>query len=152
MICLIGLLNWKMERYMKKRYEKKDLIVGSSVVFFLIVFLFLIFLIRNHVVLYEKFNGIVSKEDVLQLVLSDEELKLFYKNQVFYIEGKKKKYKILKIEEAVVKRKGDTYNQVFIETNISNMLKVNDVVEISIMKKSVKSVNLFKIIWGGDLD
>ncbi len=137
---------------MKKRYEKKDLIVGSSVVFFLIVFLFLIFLIRNHVVLYEKFNGIVSKEDVLQLVLSDEELKLFYKNQVFYIEGKKKKYKILKIEEAVVKRKGDTYNQVFIETNISNMLKVNDVVEISIMKKSVKSVNLFKIIWGGDLD
>lgn len=137
---------------MKKRYEKNDLIVGSSVVFFLIVFLFLIFLIRNHVVLYEKFNGVVSKEDVLQLVLSDEELKLFYKNQVFYIEGKKKKYKILKIEEAVVKRKGDTYNQVFIETNISNMLKVNDVVEISIMKKNVKSINLFKIIWGGDLD
>ena len=137
---------------MKKRYEKNDLIVGSSVVFFLIVFLFLIFLIRNHVVLYEKFNGVVSKEDVLQLVLSDEELKLFYKNQVFYIEGKKKKYKILKIEEAVVKRKGDTYNQVFIETNISNMLKVNDVMEISIMKKNVKSINLFKIIWGGDLD
>ena len=137
---------------MKRQYEKNELLFFSSIIFIIVVILFLVFLINKRVVLYRQFNGIVSKENILEFILTDEELKLFYKNKIIYIDNKKYKFKIARFENDVVEREGKKYNYVYIKTNISNLLKVNDVVKISIMEKSIKSINIFKIIWGGDLN
>lgn len=135
---------------MKKSYEKSEFIIFSIIVFFIIIIFFGVFLINEKVVLYEKFSGIVSSKDILEFVLSNDETKLFQKNKVLYINNKKRKFDILKIDTEVLKREGEVYNYVFVKVDISDLLKVNDIVEVSIMNKSVKSYNIFKIIWEGD--
>lgn len=137
---------------MKKKYEKNDLLFFSSFLFIGLIFLFIIFLLNIKIVLYKQFDGIVSTNNILEFILTDQELQLFYKNNSFYIDSKRYKFKIIKILDNVVEREGKKYNYVYIETNIPSVLKVNDVVRISIMKKSVKSISIFKIIWGGDLN
>ena len=132
---------------MKKRYENKNKIVAVCLIFLVIIFGFGLFLINQKVVLYEKFSGVVSKEDVLVFLISKDELKLFYKNKIVFIENDRKKFVIKKIEKDVVERNGILYSQVFVEVDISNKNKVNDIIDVSLAKRNVKSINIFKIIW-----
>ena len=63
---------------------------------------------------------------------------------------KQGKKDIIKIDKDILEREGNKYNQVYIKINISNLYKVNDVVNISIMNKCVSSLKIFNIIWEGD--
>lgn len=135
---------------MKKSYESfGKVLVGFS--FFLIcVFITIIIFSNKKVVLYEVFNGVIFNKNIVVLVLDNDEIKLFSKNKNLYIKNKKKKFEIIKIDKDILEREGKKYNQVYIKVNISNMYKVNDVVNISIMNKNVSSLKIFNIIWEGD--
>lgn len=135
---------------MKKNYEKRDGFIIAFSIFLIVQSLVMIYLLNRRVVIYEKFSGIVSKKDLVLFILNDEELELFFKNKVFYVCNKKMKFNIKKVESDILKKEGVVYNQVFIETDIPNMYGVNDAVEFSIAKESVKSIEIFKIIWEGD--
>lgn len=135
---------------MKKSYENFSKVFFSFIAFIVSIFLAIIILINKKIVLYEMFNGVLFNEDIIVLVLNNEELKLFNKNKVLYVKGEKKKFEIIKIDKDILEREGKKYNQVYIKINISNLYKVNDVVNISIMKKCVSSLKIFNIIWEGD--
>lgn len=135
---------------MKKNYEKKDGFIIICIVFLIVQSLIMIFLFNRRVVIYEKFSGIVSKRNLVLFLLNDDELDLFFKNKVFYVDNRKKKFNIKKVENDVLKKDGVFYNQVFVEVNIPNMYGVNDAIDFSIAEKSVKSIEIFKIIWEGD--
>lgn len=135
---------------MKKKYESYSGLVIMFCLLMIGIILLIIFLFNRKIVLYKVFNGVVYNEDILVLVLSDEELKLFNKNKKVLIENKSKDFKIMEIVKEVLERDGEKYNQVFLKINISNMYKVNDVVSISIKEKSVGSYKIFKIIGEGD--
>lgn len=135
---------------MKKWYEKKNKSIICSVIFLVLEALFLWFLFNRKIVMYEKFSGVVVKDDLLVFLLSDEQLKMFYKNKIVFVQNKSKKFTIKKVDKNVLKRNGVSYNHVFIKLNISNKYKENDILDVSIMCKSVKSINIFRIILGGD--
>lgn len=135
---------------MKKWYEKKNKSIICSVIFLMLEALFLWFLFNRKIVMYEKFSGVVVKDDLLVFLLSDEQLKMFYKNKIVFVQNKSKKFTIKKVDKNVLKRNGVSYNHVFIKLNISNKYKENDILDVSIMCKSVKSINIFRIILGGD--
>lgn len=135
---------------MKKSYENFSKVFFSFIAFIVSIFLVIIILINKKIVLYEMFNGVLFNEDIIVLVLNNEELKLFNKNKVLYVKGEKKKFEIIKIDKDILEREGKKYNQVYIKINISNLYKVNDVVNISIMNKCVSSLKIFNIIWEGD--
>lgn len=135
---------------MKKNYEKKDGFIIICIVFLIVQSLIMMFLFNRRVVIYEKFSGIVSKRNLVLFLLNDDELDLFFKNKVFYVDNRKKKFNIKKVENDVLKKDGVFYNQVFVEVNIPNMYGVNDAIDFSIAEKSVKSIEIFKIIWEGD--
>ena len=135
---------------MKKNYEKKDGFIIICIVFLIVQSLIMMFLFNRRVVIYEKFAGIVSKRNLVLFLLNDDELDLFFKNKVFYVNNRKKKFNIKKVENDVLKKDGVFYNQVFVEVNIPNMYGVNDAIDFSIAEKSVKSIEIFKIIWEGD--
>ena len=135
---------------MKKRYENYGKVVFGFCLLLFSILVIVIYLINKKIVIYKVFSGVVYNDNVLVLVLSDEELKLFNKNKRVFIENKSKNFKIKKIDVDILERDGEEYNQVFINIDISNMYKVNDVINISIMEKNVRSYKIFSIIWEGD--
>ncbi len=132
---------------MKQKYEKKDVILIVCIIFFLLEVIFIYYVFGKKLVIYKKYSGVVVKDNYIVLVLNQDELELFYKNKSIYIENKRRNFSIKKIDENILKRGGVDYNQVFINVSISNMLKVGDVVDIVIRERSVKSINLFRLIW-----
>ena len=133
---------------MKRRYEKFEKDIICFFIFLILIILFALFLINEKIVLYKLFNGVVYDKNTLVLVLNNNDISIFEKNRILYINSKKEKFKIKKINQDILKRNNKSYNQVFIKVNFSNKYKVNDIVEISIMDKSVNSYNIFKVIGG----
>ena len=133
---------------MKKKYEKFERNFICFFIFLILIIAFILFLINKKIVLYKLFNGIVYDNNTLVLVLDNNDIDIFEKNQILYINNKKKKFKIMKIYDDILDRNNKSYSQVFIKIKFSNKYKVNDVVEISIMDKSVNSYNIFKVIGG----
>lgn len=135
---------------MKKKYENYEKITFVFILFVVFILIVCIYFVSKRIVTYKVFSGVVYQDDVLVFVLSNEELKLFNKNKKLFIENKSRKFLIKNIEKNVLERNGDKYNQVFINTDISDMYKVNDVINISIMDKRVRCYKIFSIIWEGD--
>lgn len=132
---------------MKKRYESYGKLLLVFTLFLIVLGGTCILFTYKKLVLYEVFKGVVFNDDVLVLVLNDKELKLFQKNSVLFIDNEKLKFKLKKVQKNMLERDGEKYSQVFVEVDISNMYKLNDVVDVSIMKENVMIYEMFKIIW-----
>ena len=92
---------------MKRKYEKNSVVIFFSILFFLLVFIILLFLWYKKISVYKTFSGIVYKDNVLEIVVLEDDLQLFYKNKVIYIDDKKVKLDILKVDKNILKRKGN---------------------------------------------
>lgn len=132
---------------MKRKYEKNELIVFFSILFFILIIIVCLFLWYKKISIYKTFSGIVYKDNVLEVVVSVDDLKLFYKNEVIYIEDKSYKLDILKVDENILKREGKKYSSVFINVKFTDMYKLNDVITFSIREKGIRLIEIFKIIW-----
>lgn len=134
---------------MKKNYDNFNKCFILLFIF-LIYFSFLfIFLFNKKLIIFKVFNGVVFDNNVL-LVLSDKELKIFNKNKKLYINNKSYVFNISKIDNDVLERNGDKYNNVFIEINLPNMYKVGDVLSLTIMNDRKCLFKIFNVIWDGD--
>lgn len=134
---------------MKKNYDNFNKCFILLFIF-LIYFSFLfIFLFNKKLIIFKVFNGVVFDNNVL-LVLSDKELKIFNKNKKLYINNKSYVFNISKIDNDVLERNGDKYNNVFIEVNLPNMYKVGDVLSLTIMNDRKCLFKIFDVIWDGD--
>lgn len=149
MIELLGLI---VVDCMKKCYDRKNTVICGTFVFLFFIILFILLLLNKRMILYDKFSGVVEKDDLLVFLLSDEELELFYKNKELFLNNLKEEFNIRKVDKAVLEREGVFYNRVLIEIDIDNMYKVNESLDISIARRSVKCVKMFKVIWDGDLN
>lgn len=132
---------------MKKKYEKNELILFFSIMFFILIIIVFIFLWYKKISVYKIFSGVVYKDNVLEVIVSEDDLKLFYKNKVIYIEDKSYKLDILKVNKNILKREGMKYSSVFINIEFTDMYKLNDVIMLSIRDKGVRLIEIFKIIW-----
>lgn len=135
---------------MKKSYDNFNKCFVLLFIF-LIYFSFLfIFLFNKKLIIFKVFNGVVFDSNNVLLVLNDKELKIFNKNKKLYINNKSYVFNISKIDNDVLERNGDKYNNVFIEINLSNMYKVGDVLSLTIMNDRKCLFKIFNVIWDGD--
>jgi uncharacterized membrane protein YobD (UPF0266 family) len=81
-------------------------------------------------------------------MVNDKELKDIYKNNSFYIDGKKYKLVIDHINTKVLKRKGKYYNQVFIKYKSIN--QDNEVLDIVLLDNRINIFGMFKVMWKED--
>lgn len=121
-----------------------------SFLFGILIFSFIYYSLNKKIFVYKIFSGVVYKNNVIELLLSDDELLLFYKNMNMFIDDNKVKIKIRKVESDVLQRGGVFYNQLFLNIKLNDTYKVNDVVKVSVVQKKMKIFNIFKIIWEGD--
>jgi len=115
--------------------------------FFILIIIVFIFLWYKKISVYKIFSGVVYKDNVLEVIVSEDDLKLFYKNKVIYIEDKSYKLDILKVNKNILMREGMKYSSVFINIEFTDMYKLNDVIMLSIRDKGVRLIEIFKIIW-----
>ena len=135
---------------MKKNYDNFNKCFILLFIF-LIYFSFLfIFLFNKKLIIYKVFSGVVFDSNNVLLVLNDDELKIFNKNKKLYINNKSYVFNISKIDNDVLERNGDKYNNVFIEINLPNMYKVGDVLSLTIMNDRKNLFRIFNVIWDGD--
>lgn len=148
MIYMIELLNWKMEKFMKRKYEKKELLIGICISLFIMEIVVGIWIIQRKITLFKEFSCVVEKKDLLVVMLNEEEMKLFRRNKCIYVGNEKVNYKINKVIKNILKKDNVFYNQVFIEVDIDDKCRENDIVFVSMAEKNVSLINIFKIMWG----
>lgn len=135
---------------MKKRYESFESIVLFSTLSLFLIFISIFFINQKRLITYKIFSAVYYDKNIIVLVVSNDELDLFFKNKKLFIDSKKISFEIDKIDKDILKRKGSIYSSIYIKTNISNMYKINDVIEVSIMDKKINTFSMFRIIWDGD--
>ena len=135
---------------MKKRYESFESIVLFSTLILFLIFISIFFINQKRLITYKIFSAVYYDKNIIVLVVSNDELDLFFKNKKLFIDSKKISFEIDKIDKDILKRKGSIYSSIYIKTNISNMYKINDMIEVSIMDKKINTFNMFRIIWDGD--
>ncbi len=136
---------------MLRVYEKRLLLLTSVLVLILIEIIFFIYFTMTKIFTYEKFQGIVRKADVVSLIVKQEELSLFYRSHYIYVNNRKEEFVIQQVVRNVLKRKGDDYHEVLISFSFGKKLKENDVLEFSIKKNKIRSIEIFRIIWEGGI-
>lgn len=139
-----------MVRFMKKRYENFENIVLFSILTLLLIFISIFFINQKRLITYKVFSAVYYDKNIICLVVSNDDVNLFFKNKKLFIDSNKISFEIERIDKDILKREGDIYSSVYIKANISNMYKINDGIEVSIMNKKINIFNMFKIIWEGD--
>lgn len=137
---------------MKYNFEKYNFLIISIFIVFILIIIFLLNIFKYKNELYKKFYGICITDNIVSIMVNNRELKTIYKNKVLYLDGKEYKYNINKITKNIIKKKNIYYHEVFIKFKFNyNKYKDGDVLNISIRYGKEKIINMFKIIWKGEI-
>ena len=133
-----------------RNYEKKILISIFIILLIILEIIFLIFLYNTKIYNYELLNGVVIKDDLVLLIVSEKENNLLNKNSYLYLNSKKIKYKVFEDRGFVLKRDNEKYKEVILEFKFNKKYKANDSMQIILKKDKKRIIEIFKIIWDGD--
>lgn len=125
-----------------KTYQKNQLLISISFIFFLI-FIYVVFLaFQLNYKRYQLITGIVVSQDNIIVVVNNKELKYLTSTKNVYLDGNKKKIKIIRIVRNIVKKNKLNYNEVTIKIKIAKKYKYNDTLEFSVYKDKKSIINL----------
>ncbi len=136
----------------KKKYEIFYFIRVFIVFVFIIESVFVYLLFNIKISKYIVLNGISIKNNLVQFVVSSNELKLFIANSTFYIKDKKYSYQIKEVNKGILKRKGKEYHELIIKYKGVNNIKDKDFIKISIFQEKIKLIEIFNVIWKEGMD
>lgn len=132
-----------------RNYEKRCGILFLITIFFIAICGLVIYTIFFKVNSYYLIRGVVFKDDLLQMMVSDKELKILYKNGHVYIKDKEYDYNISDVILNALVKDENNYNIVYIECKLDNE-KENDIVDLVFLDERVYLFKIFELIWKGD--
>ena len=131
-----------------KKYERKGTIFLAVFLLTVVEILFFVLLYVQKMAVYENFQAVVRKDDVVTLVVDQEQLMLFRKNEYMYVNDRRVKFSVIKTLRNVLERKKIKYHEIYIKFSFDNK-KENDVIDISIEKEKIRGIEIFKVIMKG---
>ena len=135
------------------KYERFSIIIFLIIILFIFEIVFIISIINNKNELYVSYSGVVMKSNLGLFIINNNEMNILYKNRYLYFNGKRIKYSIEKITKDVIKKDNNKYNEILINFKFSKKkYKDNDVINISIRNEKEPIINMFKIIWKGEIN
>ena len=134
----------------QKKYEGKKLISFIFIMNIVLEIIILLFCIKTYKFTYKKITGIVIKKDLLLVLVDKKERKLLYDNKKIYVDDKYIRYKIEEDKGKILKKNNNNYYELIISTKISNSLKANDSINISIEDKKISMIKLLQKLKEGD--
>ena len=133
-----------------RKYERVDLLFFMIVFLLVLEVMFFVILFFRKIPIYNKYSSVVIKDNVVSVIVSQEELKLFYDNQYLFVGDSRKRFKRVRVTRNILKRNKKSYHEVLIKFSFDKKYKVNDVIEISVVRGRLRGVSIFKIIWKED--
>lgn len=132
-----------------KKYETKEIIIASSIIFIISMIALFIFLYERKEYKYEELTGIVLADDLVIIVAKKETRKNIYNNSFFYLNSKKKKYKIIEDRGVVLRKEKNKYYELLVKIKFDKDYKPNDTIKLSVKTEKMRLIEMFKIIWEG---
>ena len=129
-----------------RNYEKNSGVLFLTMFFLLVIVIMTIFSFYYKINDYYLIRGIVFKEDLIEIVLSNEEKKILYKNSFLYIDGKKYNYDIEKVINNALVKNEESYDIFYIKCDLKSE-KEGDVIDLVFMTNRIKLYEIFKLIW-----
>ena len=135
------------------KYERFSIIIFLIIVLVIFEIVFIISIINNKNELYVSYSGVVMKSNLGLFIINNNEMNILYKNRYLYFNGKRIKFSIEKITKDVIKKDNNKYNEVLINFKFfKKKYKDNDAINISIRNEKEPIINMFKIIWKGEIN
>lgn len=135
---------------MQSNYEKHFLLNTFIFIFLLFLILFFVTLFIKKIDCYEMINGNVRKNDLIELYVSDSQLKKVYRSEYLFIEGKKYRYSLEQVDLKVLYFEKNYYSFVLISVDKLKGYSDNQNISIAIFDKKIKFIKILEIIWEGD--
>lgn len=131
---------------MNDSYKKVKLLylIGSFIL--IILFSCIVILFNKKIIKYRVFDGIVFSDSLVVLMVDSNDLDLFYTNSYVFINNKKIKFELYKVDKDILKRDNKYYSEIYLKMDF-NKYKENDVLKISILDEKIYSYRLFDVIW-----
>lgn len=132
-----------------RNYEERGVILFFIIILFISIFVFSCFSYFYKIPNYCLVQGIVFRDNLLEILVLEDDMNLIYDNGFVYVNDKKIKYKINSILSNVLVKDKEKYNLVYIECLLDNE-KERDVVDLVFIKNRIRLVEIFKLIFKGD--
>ena len=130
-------------------YEKRGLILFFIIILFINILIIVFFSYFYKIPNYCLINGIVFKDNLLEIMILEEDMNLIYDNGFIYIKNKKVKYKISSVLTSILVKDKKKYNLVYIECLLDDV-KERDVVDLVFIRNRIRLIEIFKLIFKGD--
>ena len=121
-----------------RNYEKSEFTIFIIILVFILEILLVLFLSKYKVYEYKILTGIVSKKNLVTLVINKNEKELLNKNKKIYINNKYLDYKIIEDRGYLTKKNNIKYYEVIIKVKTKE--ESNDVVKLSIKDKKIECI------------
>lgn len=132
-----------------RNYENKFrllVIITIFLVFFCFVCLFSYF---YKTINYTLINGIIFKDDIIEVMVLEEDKRLIYNNGFMYIDGKKYSYEIINVIDSVIIKKNTEYSLMYLKC-LTKDFSENSVVNLVFIKDRGRLYEILKLIWESD--
>lgn len=128
------------------KYEDFSFITLNILLFFILCFFIIYFIFMSKICIFESYNIIYINNNLYEIIVSDRELNNFYKNSSLYIENKKYKYSIDKVNKNIMNNNNVNYSEMFLNIDKTNY-KSNDIVKISILNRRERLIYIIKNVF-----
>ena len=132
---------------MKKKYEKQEVLFISIFILFITYIIFINILFTKTYNKYILINANIESNEIINMYISNKELKYLKANHYIYIKNKKYKRKIEEVNRNILKQNNKTYHEVKIKVNLNEKYKVGDSITIRVIEKKEKLYKIFKSCW-----
>lgn len=133
-----------------KKYESFTLVLFMSVFIIIIEIIFVAYLISTKEYKYDKIDGVVVKDNLIDVIISKEQRNVMYKNNYLYMNDKRIRYSIEEERTNTYKHNGKNYYELIISYKFDKKHKSSDIISISIKKEKYRFIEIFRLIWDGD--
>lgn len=136
----------------KKNYEKTTGIIVLLAIMILLEIIVITVLYNYKMFNYTIISSIYLDKNSIMTFVDKKERKDLYKNKYLYIDNKKIKYKILKDKGITLKENNKEYYEIYLKLKLKGKYKQNDYIKITIQNKKIRLLEIFKLIWDGDVN
>lgn len=130
-------------------YESRSFLYTVLFVVSIVLLFITIFSIKKNIRTYEVINSTVVKDNLVNVLVTNQQLKTIYNNKYLYIGKKKIKNKIVEVNKKVLKRSNKYYHSVLLKVKLNSKDKVNDTKKILFFDGKITTFDMMKVIWKG---
>lgn len=126
---------------MKNKYE----VIQVFILFIISLLIVVIISYNLKITTYKSYSLIHLNNNKYEIIIKNNDLKLFYQTKSLYINNNKYKYKIIEINKDIKVINNIKYNELIIQIN--KYKSNNNIVECSIINKRIRLIQIFTSIY-----